>query len=150
LSLNHIKFELVPAVYNGGYQIPSPASSWMEWMYTDPSGANKAIQDKNKTENYQIKPLVRLIKYWNAKQGHPFTSFDLEQYIVGKYFFSCTTLKDYFYALWRDFDCTYDTAQYIKDKVSRAKSYAAKAKVYEGNNMPITAENEIKKIVPEL
>ena len=27
LSLNHIKFELVPAIYNYSYQIPSPASS---------------------------------------------------------------------------------------------------------------------------
>jgi hypothetical protein len=35
LSLNHISFELVPAIYNYGYQIPSPASSWEEWMSTD-------------------------------------------------------------------------------------------------------------------
>ena len=91
LSLNHIKFELVPAIYNYAYQIPSPSSSWMEWMSTDPLGANQALQDKNKAENYQIKPLVRLIKYWNSTQGHLFTSFSIEQYIVGKYFWSCTT-----------------------------------------------------------
>lgn len=150
LSLNHIRFELVPAVCNYGFQIPSPASSWIEWISTDPVGANQEIQDKNKAENYQIKPLVRLVKYWNARQGHPFTSFSLEQYIVGKYFWSCTTLTDYFYAFWDDFGCTYDTAQYIKDKVERAKKYAAQAKQYEDEDMPATAEVEIKKIVPEL
>ena len=52
LSLNHIKFELVPAIYNYGYQIPSPASSWVDWVSTDPITANKALQDKNAAENY--------------------------------------------------------------------------------------------------
>ncbi|GAN32181.1 hypothetical protein BROSI_A0693 [Candidatus Brocadia sinica JPN1] len=94
--------------------------------------------------------MVRLIKYWNATQGHPFTSFSIEQYIVGKYFWSCTVLKDYFYNFWSDFSCSYDTAQYIKDKVERAKRYAAQAKQYEDNNMPFSAEDEIKKIVPIL
>ena len=150
LSLNHIRFELVPAINNYGYQIPSPASSWTEWTSTDPAGANQTIQDKNKAENYQIKPLVRLIKYWNATQGHSFTSFSLEQYIVNKYFGSCIALRDYFYAFWSDFSCTYDTAQYIKDQVERAKKYATQAKQYEADNMPATAEAEIKKIVPTL
>lgn len=150
LSLNHIKFELVPAINSYGYQIPSPASAWSEWTSTNPSAANKAIADKNATENYQIKPLVRLIKYWNAKQGHPFASFDIEQHIVNKYFWSCVSLKDYFYSFWEGFSCTYDTAQYIKDKVERAKKYAATAKQYEVDGMPVSAELEIKKIVPSL
>lgn len=69
---------------------------------------------------------------------------------MGKYFWSCTTLRDYFYAFWNDFGCTYDTAQYIKDKVERAKKYATQAKQYEDDDMPATAESEIKKIVPAL
>jgi predicted nucleotidyltransferase len=150
LSLNHIKFELVPAIYNYAYQIPSPSSSWMEWMSTDPLGANQALQDKNKAENYQIKPLVRLIKYWNSTQGHLFTSFSIEQYIVGKYFWSCTTLRDYFYAFWDDFSCADGCSQNTKDRVARAKKYAAQAKQYEADNMPASAETEIKKIVPSL
>lgn len=150
LSLNHIRFELVPAIYNYGYQIPSPASSWSEWTSTDPTGTNDALQNKNKAENYQIKPLVRLLKYWNARKVHPFRSFDLEQYIVGKYFWSCSALKDYFYDLWSGFSCTYNTAQYIKDMVESAKAHARKAKEYEDEGMPASAESEIKKIVPVL
>lgn len=150
LSLNHIKFELVPAINNYGYQIPSPGSSWTEWISTDPTGTNQVIQDKNKDENYQIKPLVRLVKYWNATQGHPFMSFSLEQNVVSQYFWSCSSLKDYFYAFWRNINYTNDTAQYIKDKVERAKDYAIQAKNYEDKNMPSTAEAEIKKIVPTL
>lgn len=150
LSLNHIRFELVPATYNYGYQIPSPASTWSEWIRTDPDGINQSLIDKNKTENYQIKPLVRLVKYWNATQGHPFSSYELEQLIIQKYYWSCTALKDYFYLFWTDFNCTYDTPQYIKDKVVRAKRYAAKAKEYEDDGMPYSAEGEIQKIVPSL
>jgi Second Messenger Oligonucleotide or Dinucleotide Synthetase domain len=150
LSLNHIAFELVPAVYEYGYQIPSPASSWTDWISTDPSGTNQKLQDKNKSENFQIKPLVRLIKYWNATKGHPYTSFSLEQYIVSKYFWSCSALKDYFYSFWEGFNYNFDTAQYVKDYVDSAKSHAAKAKELEQNNMPASAEAEIKKIVPSL
>jgi len=150
LSLNHIKFELVPAIYDYGYQIPSPASSWSEWIYTDPDGTNQSLIDKNKAENYQIKPLVRLIKYWNAEQGHPFASFKLEQHIVQNSFWFCSSLKDYFYTFWADFSCTYDSPQYVKDKVARAKKYAAKAKEYEDDGMPYSAETEIQKIVPSL
>jgi predicted nucleotidyltransferase len=150
LSLNHIKFELVPAINNYGYQIPSPASFWSEWTSTDPLSSNRVIADKNNAENYQIKPLVRLVKYWNAKQGHPFASFSLEEYITNKYFFSCVSLKDYFYAFWEGFSCTYETAQYVKDKVERAKKYSAAAKQYEADNMPATAESEIAKIVPSV
>ncbi|MBC6436159.1 nucleotidyltransferase [Nostoc sp. HG1] len=150
LSLHHINFELVPAIYNYGYQIPSPASSWLEWINTDPSGANQLLQDKNKINDYQIKPLVRLVKYWNTSKGHPFSSFSLEQHIVKRSFFGCSTLKDYFYEFWSGFNCSYDTAQYIKDKVISAKQYASKAKEYENNNMPTNAELEIKKIVRSL
>ena len=148
LSLNHINFELVPAIYNYSYQIPSPASYWLEWTNTDPSGTNQLLQDKNKSNNYQIKPLVRLIKYWNTQKGKPFTSFSIEEYIVNQSFWGCSTLKDYFYEFWSGFNCSYDTAQYIKNQVNSAKQYAIKAKEYENNNMPASAESEIKKIVP--
>ncbi|MBE9053181.1 nucleotidyltransferase [Nostocales cyanobacterium LEGE 11386] len=150
LSLNHINFELVPAIYNYNYQIPSPASSWLEWTSTDPLGTNQLLQDKNKNNNYQIKPLVRLVKYWNTCKGHPFPSFSIEQHILSRSFSQCSLLKDYFYEFWSGFNCTYDTAQYIKDMVNSAKQYAIKAKEYENNNMPIHAEMEIKKIVPSL
>ncbi|MEN3158531.1 nucleotidyltransferase [Alkalimonas sp. NCh-2] len=150
LSLNHIRFELVPAVYSYDYLIPSPKSSWEEWMSTDPLSANQQISDKNIAENSKIKPLVRLIKYWNSIQGHPFASYDLEKHIVNSNYFFCRSLKDYFYCFWEDINCTYGTPQYIKDKVQRAKTYAAKAKQYEADDMPISAESEIKKIVPIL
>lgn len=148
LSLNHINFELVPAIYNYGYQIPSPGSHWSEWISTNPSVINQLLQDKNKSNNYQIKPLVRLIKYWNTRKGHKFSSFSLEEHIIGRSFFGCTSLEDYFYSFWEGFSCTYDTAEYIKNMVNSAKQSAKTAKAYQNNNQPAFAELEIRKIVP--
>lgn len=151
LSLNHIRFELVPAVSEFGfYNIPSPASSWVEWMHTEPFQADIDILEKNKNNNYEIKPLVRLIKYWNALQGYPYSSYYLERAVINKYYLFCTSLKDYFYQFWSDFDSNWNDSQSTKDKVARAKMYAANAKDYELKEMPLTAEVEIKKIIPEL
>jgi Second Messenger Oligonucleotide or Dinucleotide Synthetase domain len=150
LSLNHINFELVPAINNYGYQIPSPASHWIEWTSTDPSGINQLLQKKNIANGSQIKPLVRLIKYWNTKNGKPFNSFSIEEYIISRSFWGCVNLKDYFYDFWSGFSYSYDIAQYKKDMVDRAKQYAKQAKDYESSNMPICAELEITKIVPSL
>jgi len=150
LSLNHIMFELVPAIYDNGFHIPSPLSSWSEWIHTKPADANKLLKEKNVASGYQIKPLVRLAKYWNAKNGYPFTSFSIEQYIANKCFYSCTALKDYFYEFWSDFECPYSSPQNTKDKVSRAKKYASNAKDYDALGYTATAEDEIKKIVPTL
>lgn len=151
LQLNHINFELVPAVKSFfSLQIPSPSSSWQEWIDTNPSRIDSQLLDKNKQNGYNIKPLVRLVKYWNAQNVHPFNSFSLEEYIIGKSFYLCNSLKEYFYEFWDGFSCTYDTAQYIKDKVERAKRYSRNAKQYERDDMPHLAESEIKKIVPSL
>lgn len=148
--MNHINFELVPAINNYGYYIPSPASSYSEWISTDPSGINQSLQNKNKENNYLIKPLVRLVKYWNARNKHPFPSFSMEQYIINTSFWGCSALKDYFYLFWSVFSCGYDTPEYIKTMVDRAKRYAKQAKEYEESNMINRAESEIQKIVPSL
>lgn len=154
LSLNHINFELVPSIYNHnynyGYSIPSPASHWSDWMSTNPSETNKLITDINKANDFQIKPLVRLIKYWNTSKGSPFTSFSLEKYIVNSSFYGCSKLSDYFYTFWLGFNYSYNSSQRTKDIVSAAKEHARKAKIYEDRNMSIYAESEIKKIIPEL
>ena len=119
-------------------------------MATDPNSFNEKLVHKNSLENYRIKPLIRLVKYWNASQGYPFASFFLENYIININFYYCTSLKDYFYDFWRNIGCPYDAPQYTKDKLDRAKICAANAKQYEENNIFYKAEQEIKKIVNDL
>ena len=51
LELDHIKFDLVPAISQySQYQIPSPASSWSDWLLTDPNGFNQQLTDANSSE----------------------------------------------------------------------------------------------------
>lgn len=151
LSLDHINFELVPAIYNSEtYEIPSKKSFWTDWISTDPDRTKIDIQDKNKSNHNNIKPLVRLVKYWNATKHHPYISFSLEKRIVNKYYLFCTSLKDYFYAFWDDISYNFNTARDIIELIDSAKKHINRARDYEKDNMPRSAEKEIKKIVPEL
>ena len=44
-----------------------------------------------------LKPTIRLLKYWNYLQQRPFTSFEIEKQILEKYF-ECKTLSEYFFS----------------------------------------------------
>ncbi|APV45351.1 hypothetical protein Dform_02042 [Dehalogenimonas formicexedens] len=148
LDLEHIKFELVPAILDWGmYKIPSTNNYTGEWMSTDPIGFNSSLIQKNVDNNYQIKPLIRIIKYWNALNG-VFTSFPLEKYIVDKWYFSCNNVKDYVYSVFESIELNQNASQTSKNKLQRAKDVISATKLYENNNMPYTAESEIKKIFP--
>ena len=150
LSLNHIKFELVPAIYNWGYEIPSPSTSWSDWMTTDPLSFKEKLAEKNKSENSMIKPLIRLVKYWNSRNSHLFPSFDLEKGIVEMLFIYCSSQKDYFYYFWDRFSCPYNSSQNTKSRVESAKKHIELAKEYEAQGLIYPAESEIKKVLPEL
>ena len=156
LELSHIKFELVPAIKPdlwSSYQIPSPSDSFLEWMNTDPTGFGKLLTDKNTNNSYRIKPLVRLVKYWNALNGRHFSSYDLENYIVNAnypFFLYSAPLKDYFYAFWDMFSYGSGTSQYVADKVDRAKEKIAEIKQDEENGYPSLAESNLQKILPSI
>lgn len=151
LELDHIKFDLVPAILQySQYQIPSPASSWSDWISTDPNGFSQRLTDANIRHNSQIKPLVRLIKYWNASNGHLYTSFSLENYIVGLSFWGSTFLKDYFYTFWDSFSYNYNDPQYTKDKVQKAKDRVSLIRQFERQGNEAAAENELQKFLPKI
>lgn len=150
LSLNHIKFDLVPAYKNWwSIYIPAPKSDYSDWMTTDPNKFNEDLSNKNEANLYQIKPMIRLVKYWNAQNGYVYDSFELEKNIVSNTYWLCSNLKDYFYSAIDDLP-TWNLPQYKKDKVQRAKDIVSNTKDYESNNMPHTAESEIKKLIPAI
>jgi len=152
LELTHIKFDLVPALsqYGAIYQIPSLASSWQDWISTNPTESDERLTNANKSNNNQIKPLVRLAKYWNALNGRHFASFSLEEFICNMGFYGCTSIKDYFFKFWENFSCDYNTAQYIKDKVQRGKDRIQKIKNFENNGQTVAAENEMIGMLPKV
>ena len=148
LELNHIKFELVPAIKNqwGQLQIPAKASDYNDWITTDPFGFNSTLTNANKRHNNLIKPLVRLVKYWNVKAGYPFESFDLEQKVVNSAFFGNALLRDYFYNFANLLTAEYSMAQWKKDAVARFKQVVSDTSNSERIGPAIDAETKIKKL----
>lgn len=147
LELSNIKFELAPAYISWGtYYIPAPASDYSDWISTDPSKMKTDLDNKQSDNNYLIKDLVLLLKYWNVKNSKVYSSYELEKYIVGKWYFSCNNLKEYFYSAVEGLETTY-LPSYKSSKVDTLKKVVANTKKYEADNMPNTAETEIKKAV---
>jgi hypothetical protein len=146
LNLNHIKFELVPATKGFiGYQIPSGLDAW---EYSDPKGFNQTLSDKNKAEGYHLKPVIRLAKYWNAKNGYVYSSFEFEKWMAEQYYFLSYNQRDYLFDVFTKLTTPTDT-QWRREKVERAKRIVAEVKRLEGAGMPYTAEAEVKKLIPE-
>ncbi len=150
LELQHIKFELVPAITDGfGYKIPSPSSSWTEWMDTYPNDFNQKLTTANTNNNSQIRPLVRLMKYWNVRNSHIFNSYGLEKHIIECYFPGCRVLKDYFYYYWALLSINTES-QSSKDKLQKGKDTVTKIKRLEDENKLTEAEDELKKFLPSI
>jgi predicted nucleotidyltransferase len=88
IELNHIKFDLVPSIFDKGIfynstEIPDKKGGYME---TNPTVFNKKLTDANTYYNSIVKPIIRLLKYWNAAHGYPYYSFELETYIADMIF----------------------------------------------------------------
>jgi hypothetical protein len=145
LELNHIKFDLVPATKSwlGELQIPNGASGWMT---TNPNDFNATLDAKNKEHKSLIKPTVRLFKYWNATAGFPFQSFEMEKWACGLSFWFLSNQKDYFLAVIENLNTSTSYSQWANNEITRAKNFVANVRQYEKDEMPVTAENEIKKL----
>ena len=49
------------------YYIPAPNAVLSDWITTDPFELDHALSFKNGINNSMIKPLIRLVKYWNER-----------------------------------------------------------------------------------
>jgi predicted nucleotidyltransferase len=155
LDLNHIRFELVPAVRDSGrLWIPAKASSYEDWIETDPNDFIVALTRKNKAHANRIKPLVRVVKYWNASNGYPFESYELEKSVVkcsyaGGFFTAAPkNLRDYFYRFMSGLENEWNDAQWKNNVVSRAQQVIEMSKRLEADDEPEAAIMELKKILP--
>jgi hypothetical protein len=150
LKLNHISFDLVPAVADFwfGYNIPAPNKSYEDWISTNPKDFNSTLVSKNKACNFKLKPAIRVLKYWNARAGYVFDSYSLEKWCAEQDFWFCKTIRDYFFSLVSDLSLNWGAAQWRKNKLASAKAIVSKTKEYENSNMALHAELEIIKLLP--
>lgn len=146
LELNHIKFDLVPALYQYGttYKIPSSTTTWQD---TNPNDFNATLENVNKNNNYLIKPTIRLAKIWNAANGYVFDSYQFEKWVVNRIYFFCNNERDYLFNVFDALNANENT-QWRNDKITRAKQIVANVRDFEQREMPINAESEVKKLIP--
>ncbi len=151
LELSRIKIELVPAIkttYGDDYQIPAPLSSYSKWLTTHPNAFNSQVASKNTSEKSLIRPMIRLMKYWNAKNDYPYSSYELEQLIVNQFYYSCNSLWDYIYMFVSKLN-TYNLSSIAAtNKVARLKKICADAKAMEISGSAIAAESKIVEAFP--
>lgn len=154
LELNHIKFELVPAIQDdwGNLSIPSKTKLLSDWMSTDPSGFNQKLTSANVNNNYRLKPAIRLMKYWNTnKLSHHYSSYSLENWIVDRYnYFPKPSIKEYVYESIEGLTANWNDSQTFKDKLAKAKEIVSNCKAFEANENNALALIEIKKLFPEI
>ena len=101
LEMDKIKFDLVPCriyqnFFSSSHQIPDKNGSWMN---TDPKGFNEILTTANNKYNSLVKPMIRLMKRWNAYNSYPYTSFALEQIIADMNFSNDNHETGFLYAI---------------------------------------------------
>ena len=146
LEMGHISFDLVPATKTYfSYKIIDENKLWQD---TSPNDFNKKLSDKNTAELFKIKPLIRLIKIWNAHNDYVYGSFLLEQWVVDQNYQSCQNLKD---CLLRIFDLLAPNTQtqWRNQRIQKAKDIVKEFRLYEQIECPLLAEQEIQKLIPK-
>jgi predicted nucleotidyltransferase len=107
LELNHIKFDLVPAYCeesywsnNRTYYIPDSNDGWRS---TVPNDINDALGSKNQSYgNNIVRNVIRLCKCWNAGARYPWESYEMEKWILSRFFYSGDNLYDKFLSTLND------------------------------------------------
>jgi Second Messenger Oligonucleotide or Dinucleotide Synthetase domain len=146
LELGHIKFELVPAlqIYSDNYSIPDGPT---DWQMTNPNDFKKIVEDKNVRELYCIKPAIRLAKIWNAANGYVFNSYLFEKFICEQYYPIETNIKTYLFSIFDKLIANQPT-QWRNDKINKAKEIIREVRDLEVHEMPYSAEEAVKKLIP--
>lgn len=152
LELKHIKFELVPAQIDiwGRINIPAPSSSYSDWMETDPKGFDEKLTRVNTQSGSKIKPLVRLMKYWNKLNGDYYNSFLLENWVADVNGYYKSNLKEYLFNTFDNLTYSYTDPQYLKNNIDRAKRIVSNVRHYDMYGQNYNSLTEMKKLLPDI
>ena len=150
LQMLHIKFEITPAIMDGGlYKIKNNRN---EWIYTFCATDFSNLTTANKNNHYMIKPLLRLLKHWNvSKNCKAFSSYELEKIIVNYYQSSQYQGYDLKKYLLTGMNELYklSTYNYQKERLDKA-IYNIQEAIKDEEKYPSCAMSEIKEVIGEL
>lgn len=123
LRLGNIDYDLVPARYKEAqwwargdrYFIPDALGKG--WQATDPKDVKQKLLVANKRYQYRVKPIVRLLKAWNAYKGYPYASYDLELFLTNMYYLGSDMESSLLYAA-RSLPLPYGSSLTKRNKVA--------------------------------
>lgn len=154
LSLEHIRFELVPAItdytYLEYYKIPSKASDYLDWIETKPNDFNDDLVKINNARYSLIKPLIRVMKYWNAKNGYIFESYFLEKEIVRIHQISYFNynLKGLLFYTFKELNFPSNLSLIKECKLLKSQTKILKVQVEEAKQYNHNAFSLLKEVIP--
>jgi len=140
---------LVPAYESSGMlssdslYIPTDGN---DWMSTDPHRFSEELTEKNSNNKSFIKPLIRLLKAWNAKSSYPVASFDLEQRVVSTTFWD-DSLESGFFRVINNLD-SYRDSSFTSEKIRSLQANAVRVKDALDDDNLSTAEKWLEHILP--
>ena len=150
LQMQHIKFEITPAIMDGGLYMIKNGNN--EWMYTYCATDFSNLSTANKNNCYMVKPSIRLVKYWNKSKNYgSFASYEIEKAIVN-YYSSCQydgyNTKQY---LLLSLKCIRNLAvyEYQKERLQKAINNIQEA-IEDEVKYPSLALDELKRVIGEL
>ncbi|MDR3561783.1 MAG: nucleotidyltransferase domain-containing protein [Negativicutes bacterium] len=153
LSLSHVRFEMVPAIetFFSGIQIPTKGSLFSNWASTSPNEFNKALTGKNKSNYNTIKPLIRLLKYWNVCNRYPFDSFELENHVVTHWTVPTLLFKPTLWRRFRDFIGEFSGSNNRQNHaIERARRIIAEVFKFESEGRIDEAVTRIQRLLPPI
>lgn len=145
LELQHIRFELVPAIKPWGYMIPTKEFYYNSWQNTDPLALKTRVSSAN-SFNSCVRPLIRIMKYWNALNGKPYASYELEMKIANHLFWGCANLEDCLYSFVESMTVDFTLPNYKKNIINSLKQKVFLAKQQKLMGLNIIAEQTISSI----
>ena len=150
LQMNHIKFEITPAIQS--YSQYKIKDQWSGWMYTNCLTDFVNLKTAN-TNNYcKIKPVIRLVKYWNkTRNGRGFASYQIEKNIVDYYQSNRHQEYDTKRYLLTALQCLRSLPIYeFQRKTLESASSNVQEAINDEEQFPTSAMSELKKVRGEL
>lgn len=150
IELDHINFDLVPGIFDDGVfydsiEIPGKDTDWIE---TRPREFSKSLTEANTRYDSIVKPIIRLVKYWNAANNYPYSSsFKLESMIADMNFSSENYQSGFFYAV--DNLETWEYPEIVKQKTQTLQRNIEYIKKFIDNEDLAGAKRMVSKIFPD-
>lgn len=152
IEMAKAQFDLVPAIFeeNGNNiktSIPEFSKQSQNWLVTNSEKQKLDLFLKNRQEKGRIRPLIRLVKYWNVVNNYPWASYTIESFIINRSYPNCTSLKDYLFEVIDDMSTSGQTNIQIQ-KVKEIKEMKANIIKCENMNRIEYAVQELEKKFP--